>query len=197
MKISPELVPHADFHKGAWLLPEGRTDWYYFLKKKTAREIKNKDFINSVDGPLQPLVKYLHKKGIKTTPSCAGHHFGERNIEMTYDDLERDKEAIVNGGIRLKDIETGKLYLYQDKNYSLPWNREEFIKQLTIYQQKGVIGIRLGNHKTMIKELLKITVKGAIIKKKGNIVFIFVDGEGGNNGRIWKRVTKEVKNIIK
>ncbi len=194
--LDPNLIPHNSFHKGAWLLSLEKPDWYYFLPKKNTGAIKNKGFLKTVDRPLRSLVRYLHRKGIKTTPSCSGHHFSERNLEKIYDNLEHDKAAIQNGGLHLKDVETGKIYLFSDKDYLLPWSRQEFIEQLTIYQQKGVIGIRLGNRKKAKLDLLKLSIEGARVGEKYNIVFIFVKGENGNNSSIWKKVTKAVKKIL-
>jgi hypothetical protein len=196
MKITPDLIPHNSFHKGAWLLSLEKPDWYYFLPKKNTDTINNKGFLKTVDRPLRSLVRYLHRKGIKTTPSCSGHHFSERNLEKIYDNLEQDKAAIQDGGLQLKDVETGKIYLFSDKNYSLPWSRTEFIDQLTIYQQKGVIGIKLGNSKKAKRELLKLSIRGAIVEEEDNIIFIFAKGENGNNTSIWKKVTKAVKKIL-
>src|SRR5215213_6746561 len=106
MSITPALIPHSEFHTGRWLLPVERPGWYYFQKKKSHHTITNKDFLKSVDKPLRKVVRLLHKKGIKTTPSCSGHHISERNLEKIYLALEKDKEDIRNGGLQLKDIET-------------------------------------------------------------------------------------------
>src|SRR5436190_22861786 len=149
MRVTPALIPHADFHTGIWLLPLKRPEWYYFMNKKSRNTITNKKFLKSVDKPLQSLVKLLHKKGIKTTPSCSGHHISERNLEKIYSGLEEDRQDIRNEGLPLKDIETGKLYLYRNDNYNLPWSKEIFLNELLEYQKTGVIGLRLGNKKKL------------------------------------------------
>src|SRR5215510_414118 len=142
MRVTPALIPHNEFHTGAWLLPATRPEWYYFMEKKNQNTIANKNFLKSVDKPLRELVKWLHKKGIKTTPSCAGHHISERNLEKIYTDLQKDGEAIRNGGLQLKDIETGRLYLYRNSRYNLPWNKQNFLDEVIVYQKSGVIGLR-------------------------------------------------------
>src|SRR5690242_20563429 len=107
MKITPALIPHEHFHKGIWLQPVDLPCWYYFMKMKNENDIKNKDFLDSVDAPLKELVSFLHQRGLKTTPSCSGHHKSAKNFEKIYDVLEKDKEEIRNEGLELKDIETG------------------------------------------------------------------------------------------
>jgi len=196
MKISPELIPHTQFHTGAWLLSVERPDWYYFRKKSKPSKITNKRFLKTIDRPLRSLVSFLHSKGIKTTPSCSGHHFSERNLEKMYDNLEADRDAIQTRGLQLKDVETGKTYFFRDKNYSLPWSREEFISQVTTYQKKGVLGLRLGKHKNIMQHLLKLNVNGASIKKDKGIILFFTDNETGDNTKAWKKITKEVKRVF-
>jgi hypothetical protein len=159
MRITPALIPHTDFHKGTWLLPVQRAEWYYFLNKKSNNAITNKNFLKSVDKPLRSLVKWLHKKGIKTTASCAGHHISERNLEKIYSDLQMDRDEIRNGGLELKDIETGKLYRYRNANYHLPWSKEKFLDEVIPYQKTGVIGLRLGNRKKIKEEIFEALKK--------------------------------------
>ena len=117
MKISPDLVPHSEFHAGVWLQSIERPSWYYFKKKQNRNIITNKNFITSLDTPLRELVKLLHKKGIRTTPSCSGHHLRERNLEKIYQDLKTDRREIRSSGLRLKDVETGQISFYKDKTY--------------------------------------------------------------------------------
>ena len=149
------------------------------------------------DKPIRKLVGWLHKRGIKTTPSCSGHHVSERNFAMVYDGLKKDMEAIKNGGLQLKDIETGKVFTYQNSRYKLPWTKSYFVRRAASYQQKGVLGLRLGNRKRFMQELKKITVEGTEIKQREGILFIYVKGDAGNNSDIWREVTEKVMKILK
>lgn len=196
MKITADFIPHNKFHKGCWLLPIKRPNWYYFKEQKNKKTITNKDFSKSVDGPLKELVKYLHKKGIKTTPSCAGHHINEKNFERIYDSLKEDKKDIRNNGLVLEDCENGKIYIYKNKKYQLPWSKNIFLKTVMLYQQKGVIGIRLRNKK-LRKEVLKIKIPQIRIKEKNAVLFIFTKDKNGNNRSKWKKITKKVKQILR
>lgn len=202
MRITPALIPHAEFHTGSWLLPVKRPEWYYFMDKKSRNDITDKNFLKSVDKPLRSLVKWLHKKGIKTTPSCAGHHFSERNLEKIYSDLEKDREDIRNGGLQLKDIETGQFYLYRNGNYNLPWNKENFLDEVTEYQKTGVIGLRLGNRKKLKGKIFRAIEKlspEVSIKEKDSVIFIFTneDKAGNHNSDTWKKITRAIKSAMK
>ena len=189
-KISPDLIPHTQFHKGIWLLSPSRPHWYYFMKKATPHEVSNNDFLESVDKPLRELVKFLHHKGIKTTPSCAGHHKSEKNFEKIYDALKSDKSHIRNGGLKLKDIETGEFYLYCDKKYVLPWNRETFLHDVLSYQRNGIIGIIIGKKLKIKRRILSLNIKGVTIRDKDPIIFISTSGDDHS---IWKKITLEIK----
>lgn len=197
IKFTPDLIPHEKFHTGIWLLSVQRPEWYYFMKKKNQNVIKDKSFLKSVDRPLRKLVKNLHERGIKTTPSCSGHHISERNLEKIYDALEKDREDILHSGIQLKDVETGKLYFFKNEHYSLPWTRQKFIDRVSIYQQKGVIGLRLGNRKKIRSRVLELIIDGVTIEEKDSIVFIFTNEDNkGDNRRTWRKITKEIKWIM-
>jgi hypothetical protein len=198
MKVTPDLIPHALFHTGAWLLPVERPYWYYFGKKRNSNTIRNKDFIKSVDGPLKELVEFLHGKGIRTTPSCSGHHISERDLKKIYEALEEDSHDIRNGGLDLSDIETGHSYLFRDKNYSLPWEKEDFLEKVETYQQKGVLGMHLENRKQIKGQLLALNQKGVTITQKGSLLFIFTDeSQQAAIIETWNKITAEVKKILK
>lgn len=194
VKISPELIPHAQFHKVKWLISPSQPPWYYFMKSSGRNKIANRDFLKSVDKPLRNLVKFLHVKGIETTPSCAGHSKRKKDFEKIYKKLINDETHIKNGGLELKDIETGKLFLYQDKNYILPWNRKTFLHHVLSYQQNGIIGIITGYNRKLKRKILDLKIEGIVIKEEDSIVFICTKKE---DARVWKRVTSEIRNCFK
>lgn len=196
LHITPDLIPHSRFHTGVWLLPIARPDWYYFSKAHNTNTIANDKFLNSVDKPIRHLVRWLQKRGIKTTPSCSGHHMAERSLESIYEDLKKDAREIRNGGLQLKDIESGKTILFQNPHYSLPWTRSDFLRKAVVYQRTGVLGIRLGNRKTVKEQIHKMEIPGVYVREKDGILFIFVDNNTGDNRYAWKEVTKNVKRIL-
>jgi hypothetical protein len=197
VKITPEFVPHYEFHKGAWLQSIDNPGWYYFMKSKNPNIISNPSFLESVDEPLKELVTFLHQKGIRTTPSCSGHFKSERNLEKIYSDLEADKKQITGNGLKLKDIETGNIYLFKNKKYLIPWGRDTFITELLSYQQHGVIGMRLANEHPFKEKILKIVVEGTNIKEKDNIIFIYTnENNKGDNRETWKKITTAIINLF-
>jgi hypothetical protein len=190
MKISPQLIEHKNFHKGIWLLSLSRPRWYYFMKKSRPAKITNRNFLQSVDKPLRELVKFLHSKKIKTTPSCSGHHKSKKVFEKIYETLKDDTRYIRNEGLKLRDIESGRLFLYRNKNYVLPWNKKRFLQKVIPYQKNGIIGIIAGNKLKVKRKILELKIEGAKIYEKDAIVFIYTNG--GDTG-IWKKITSEVK----
>ena len=200
--ITPELIPHEDFHTGRWLLPVKRPGWYYFMKSNGHHEVQNRNFLPSVDKPLRELVTWLHKRGIKTTPSCAGHVFSKEELDAVYDDLEKDAVDIVNSGLELKDIESGEVYLLCDPAYRLPWTRREFLHKISSYQQKGVRGLRLGRGSSDILLRLKNFLAGKnetgiAFHAKNSILFIHTRGKTYRKIRhAWKQVTRALQQAL-
>jgi hypothetical protein len=192
------MIPHDRFHLGSWLRSTEHPTWYYFSEKRNPNKITNRSFLSSVDGPLRELVEFLHKKNIRTTPSCAGHHIGERHLEKIYSGIEKDACIICDEGLRLEDIETGEIHYCCEKNYVLPWNKEEFVEKLSLYQQKGVIGLHLTNKSKLTQKILELDIEGVSTEKKNSILLIYANGNReGDNRSEWCQTTKEIKRIFK
>jgi len=196
MKISPAFIPHEQFHEGIWLQSVERPHWYYFMKMKNTNDITNKHFPESVDAALKELVGFLHERGIKTTPSCSGHHRSEKNFEKVYDDLEKDKEDIRNKGLQFKDVETQKIYSYRNSRYKLPWTREHFLDVVVSYQEKGVLGIRYDGAGK--ERILQLNIPRVKIVEKDSIIFIHTHEETTEDiAARWKLITEKIKSILK
>jgi len=197
MNITPELIPHSEFHTGIWLQNIENPGWYYFLKQKNKNTISNSSFLDSVDEPLKKLVGYLHNKNIKTTPSCAGHLFPKQHLGRLFDTLKSDRDLICGPGIVLVDNQTGKRFNYKNRNYSLPWSKQIFIEKLYNYQQKGILGIRTGGRKKIEQEILNLKLNSVSVYKRDSIVFISCDYKKENPGHIiWDDITREIINIV-
>jgi hypothetical protein len=197
MRISSDLIPHSQFHQGSWLIPVNKPSWYYFVKQENPNNISNESFIQSVDPALRELVAYLHDQGIKTTPSCSGHFRKLKDYKNVYHALESDLKHIRNGGLTLRDIETGKVILYSDHSYKLPWNQQEFLHEVMDYQHHGVIGIKVLN-KSLQKKLLGLKVEHFLVRKEDDDIILFeinVDNEKANL-KAWKELTTAIINAI-
>lgn len=198
MKITPDLIPHKEFHNGAWLRSPSETGWYYFREGKNNNIIRNKDFLKSVDAPLRELVKLLHEKEIKTTPSCSGHCHGKGQLKSIYSSIEKDLDLIRQDGLELMDIETGKKILFREDEYALPWNKSDFVNKLDEYQHNGIIGIKPGRNKLIGKRLLELDVPRFEVENSGPIILLSTSGSGDeNNADVWKKLTREIKRMLK
>jgi hypothetical protein len=196
-QLSPELIPHSEFHTGIWLQPTEKNNWYYFSRKLNLNRIENKQFLSTVDAPLKELVSFLHSKNIRTTPSCSGHHNSERDLQNIYYSLENDRDEIVDYGLPLLEVESGERFFYRNMNYDLPWSKVEFVKQLREYQEKGVLGMRLDLEDPSQERILNLNIDGVSTGLKDSITFIYTGQNGqGYNEATWKKVTEEVKKII-
>jgi hypothetical protein len=198
MKISPALIPHKEFHNGIWLRSSNGKGWYYFVKKKSSNTIANKKFMQSVDIPLRELVQLLHSKEIKTTPSCSGHCFKKPVLKDIYKSIESDGHLIRQGGIELKDVETGEKFFFSDEEYTLPWNKSEFVDHLGDYQQNGIIGIKPGKKYGLSKRLRELDLPHIEVAESGPVILLSTTGNGKNdNAAIWDKVTRELRKIVR
>jgi hypothetical protein len=196
MIITPELIPPAEFHTGSWLLGVERPTWYYFLKREKGwvpNRISNEHFIQSVDEPLRDLVGFLHMRNIRTTPSCSGHHLGERDLEAIHAALVIDGAAIRADGLELADVETGLHYWYHDARYQLPWDAQTFVERTLDYEQQGVLGLCLEDHPRVKSQLLRLRLEGVRIAERDGIIFLFTKEttEQGVRG-VWRCITAAV-----
>jgi hypothetical protein len=197
LNITPDLIPHSEFHQGVWLLPVKGAGWYYFMRKKNPNTIGNKTFLKSVDGPLRELVRFLHQRKIKTTPSCAGHHISDNGFKKIYRALVRDQEQIRNAGLELKDIESGKTFIYRNPHYHLPWSMSTFIKRMAGYQKKGVIGIKLGRNKRFREKMMSLQIPNTTIAENNSVLLIITRNDQKRSAReVWKKVTEHIKSIV-
>lgn len=97
----------------------------------------------------------------------------------------------------MKEVETGEHYFFKDSDYNLPWKKKEFIKKVEAYQQKGVLGLCLGNRKKIKHKLLNLKIKDVGIGEKDGIVFFFTNENEQTGIRSkWNEITKQVKLIL-
>lgn len=185
MKISVDLIPHTDFHKGLWL-QSNQSPWYFFYNSPREYTLpKDSKFYKTVDDDLLDIVKLLHSKKIPTTPSCSGHIMSRKHYSDLYNTINVAKDNIVNDGIILKNPETGRRFFYKHKNYDLPWSKNEFLNDMEEYQKKGVIGFVDNNG--IYDEL-----KGRLpVKHDNGITLIFSKGNSEDSiSKNWNNVYK-------
>lgn len=167
MKLNVDLIPQEDFHKGFWL-QSNISPWYFFYEKpRTYFLPEENSFYKTVDKDLLPIVKLLHGYNIPTTPSCSGHIMSKNHYVDLYKTIDEVKNHITKNGVVLKNPETERKFFYQNKNYNLPWEEEEFVDLMDNYQKRGVIGF-MDEHN--IHDLI---ADDLVVKKDGPITLIF------------------------
>jgi hypothetical protein len=198
MRVTADMIPHEEFHKGVWLLPAVRPLWYYFGESLSRPAAASRDLIQTVDRALRELVIFLQEAGIRTTPSCSGHDHSPRHYSRIYDALDADADEIRGPGLWMRDVESGERYSFQRADYRLPWNKPGFIEKALQYQLQGVIGFKLGRPDTpRVRRLLSVDMPGVSVKRQDGTLIIRTDASrDGDCASLWKKVTREMKKII-
>ena len=189
--ITPDLIPHEEFHKGAWATSEDGVKWYYFIKgKQNNGNITNKEFSSSLDKELRPLANLLHKNGIKTSPSCAGHFSPKIYFEKIWDGLKSHEEKIKGDGLKLIDPEANKHTIFKDSNYKIPWSKGVFLEKSQEYQKKGVIGVYKNSlKKSFIDWIKNHKIDNFSIKENDGIIFFITSPKNKKElENVWKNV---------
>lgn len=191
MKLRSDLVPHTDFHKGLWLLSE-HSPWFFFLK--TPRNFiipKKKSFYETVDEDLLEIVKYLHSKGIPTTPSCSGHIKNPKIYKEIYNSLIDTEKVIKKDGIYLNNPETQRKFFYKNPNYKISMEKEEFMDEIQEYQKKGVLGFSDDGY-----VYSKVRNKIPSLHDNGK-TFVFSKSNTTNEiSDYWKKITKLISELF-
>jgi hypothetical protein len=193
MRITSELIDHAEFHTGIWLQSTNRPGWYYFSKRKNFNKITNSAFAETVDAPLREIITFLHSKKIKTTPSCAGHLYPRKKLSLLYKNIAEEGDLIRTKGLYLSDVQNQKMYRFYNPEYSIPWRKDEFVEKMYHYQQKGIFGVRL-NTKLKNTGLCELQIPGAKIYQRDNALFFAIEEK--NNDSLWKAITEKIKRSL-
>jgi hypothetical protein len=197
LELSPDLIPHDEFHKALWFKPQNQIGWYYFRKNFNGHQIFNPDFLTSVDAPLKDLVRFLHDNNIRTSPSCSGHSMEKWQIRKIYDGLTRDEIEITTSGLLLEEVQSGRVFNYFNKNYSLPWAYPVFQEKLEDYQHKGVLGIHISDFPQLQSTPDVLNIPGVRIKYSDGLVLILTDPKNESDiSKLWSNITAEIRAIF-
>ena len=195
-KASPDFVPHEIFHKYSWIKPE-ESEWYYSIKRNSPIEIpRSRKFYDTLDDSLKEGVEILHRKGIPTTPSCSGHFNPDSFYSNIYKSLCSEENDIREKGIKLKDPETNKSYIYQDPNYRIPWDQKSFLEISREHGKKGIIGIMdpLGK---IQRCLMESPGRNCQIVRDGNLTFFITSPEDKKSlDSSWEYFNSSVKKFF-
>jgi len=198
MNLTPDFIPHKDFHKGSWLKAKGGK-WYYFMYgDENEGEIENKWFDNTLDPEIKSLVKLFHDNDIKTSPSCAGHFSKAEYFEDIWDSLDKEKDKINSDGLKLYDSENNEEYMFKDEEYDLPWSKNEFVDRALEYQKKGVLGIFKDRVKdSTLSSIKKIKSDDLEIKDEGDLILFMVNSDDQESmENTWGDLESQVESVL-
>lgn len=195
--VSPDFVPHEDFHKYKWLLPKGKkSKWYYAKESNGIYQVPNaKDFLDTVDPEIREAVNRLHEMGMPTTPSCSGHFLNEGYYGQIHDDLIQECQTINTDGMEFIDPESGESHYVKDPGYKVPWNRSSFIERGMSHGHMGTIGVYDPSGK-LVAKLSEQMPECAQIMEDGNLM-LFVTNPKTEEEMMetWKSFTNSVKEL--
>jgi hypothetical protein len=127
--VSPVKFPSMP--SKSWFESEDHRKWYYHKPKLESEDPVSPEVLNkSLDPCLKTLVSDLLKMGCKTFPSCQGHFHDAEHYENVFDKLFEDSKKIRGKGLNLKNVETGEVLIFQNKNWQLPWQKEDFVSNM-------------------------------------------------------------------
>jgi hypothetical protein len=140
--LSVGMVPRSEFGRRRWFF--ATPQWYYHRPGPLPALKTDDEFYRLIDPDLRDLCAMLHARGILTAPSCQGHFHDASYFVRVWDDLQSQAELIRSSGLEVQDSETKVHYLFQNRDYDLPWsNFSGFNAALSASQTGGYLGIAL------------------------------------------------------
>ena len=187
-EISPDFVPHEDFHNYRWV-SSGPGNWYYKIPHKADPKIpKNpRDFLKTLDKELIAPVSYLHSLNVPTTPSCSGHFNDPKEYEKIYHSLQNEEKKIRSIGVEFKDPEDDSKFFLKNKKYELPWERDPFVERSVEHSKFGVLGIH-DPKDIFYNKILNGNIQNSQLIKNGELT-IFLTSPANDSERLkcWKK----------
>lgn len=116
-----EFVPPQDFGTKEWWEAERPgARWFYHSPRYFHAPAKGVD-LSTVDADLVDVVVGLHRLGLTTGPSCAGHAVEAPYTQQLYRALKLDEALVRDRGLTLRNVESGDRVLWARPSYRLPW----------------------------------------------------------------------------
>ncbi|MFP4224134.1 MAG: hypothetical protein ACOCTI_04335 [Phycisphaeraceae bacterium] len=140
--LGSTVVPHWKFAATRWFRGPGQ--WHYHRPGLPGKASRSPRFYEQIDRDLRPLCRLIHRAGLETTPSCQGHFYPRMHFQRLWQDLRRDQELIRREGLRVRDVATDRVWIFQDPDYLLPWAEDgSFWRDASRQQGVGYLGILL------------------------------------------------------
>jgi hypothetical protein len=150
--LTAHAVPAHLFDAYHWLLPVGvphPSRWHYGWPRATPHRGSLSVNPATVDPALRPLVLTLHRRGIRTLPSCEGHFSRptpkgrpDPALLLRSRDLRAQAPLIRGPGLLMQDVESGALWRVVDPAYKLP-SFPEMVENHAAQEGSGYIGIMI------------------------------------------------------
>jgi len=121
-----KLIHPKEMYLYKWFVPSNHNDIIF----------------ETLDNNLKDIFKLVSNKGYVTLPSCEGHFHSDKSIKHKYNCVLNDFIKITTDKFHVKDIESDKLYYYNNSNYNLPWQSfDEFKNEIKNNMNVGYFGI--------------------------------------------------------
>lgn len=120
--MRPDIVQPDEFAAKNWWKPlRPGPAWYYHTGRKVNVRPSLYVDTDTLDEEVASLVGELHRAGVPTWPSCAGHWWTRAQTLPLYERLRRDAIEIQQRGLWFTHTETGAYSQYRNPVYFLPW----------------------------------------------------------------------------
>lgn len=119
--LRPYYLPPGKFSGVRWFeAAGGKHRWFYHKPQgSTPGDVEAKALLATVDVELVDLVRFIHRNGGTTGPSCAGHvvtPVHHRKVQAT---MRSHARRVRSSGLRVRDVETGQQAVWRDANYTV------------------------------------------------------------------------------
>jgi len=121
--LQASYVPPEDFEGKQWFEPmRPGARWFYHRPREESAPIDYAVLSQSIDEDLRPIASRLVAQGLTTGASCAGHEVRPERVKAAFLGLLEDEIIVCSIGLPVRDVETGKQFLWQDTDYRLGWD---------------------------------------------------------------------------
>ncbi len=152
--LKAEFVPLREFPRRRWFYATPL--WYYHGSGPREKVQTDRNFYDLIDPLLREACYSLHRAGIDTTPSCQGHFYPLGYFKEVWGRLQGERQQIQHQGLPVRDCETGRVYLFREAEFRLPWDSfGDFYQAVASRQNEGYLGIQFpAAHRKLAERLV-------------------------------------------
>ena len=194
--LLPYYLPPGKFSGVRWFeATGGKHRWFYHKPQgSTPRGVEAEALVTTVDAELVDLVRYIHRNGGTTGPSCAGHVVTPMHHRKVQAAMRNHARKVRSSGLRVRDVETGKEALWRDTDYKVDMDLlSDSLANEKVFELIGYLPVKAG------PEILQ-RLSGAVAKtpcawaeRHGSYLVVWVGCLSANDQRIaWRCITQEL-----